>query len=312
MRSAFDLYDDIYRELHGGAPPERLIVLQSDADVLSPARGFMAGFDYTLQLQVGCPGGCHFCYVPAGFRLAPAEMRGPMWGYRVRRKTGAVAQFARRLEAGVLADKTIYWSGVTDPYAAPSDLTRPVWEALLAAPPELRPRRIAVQSRFNVARDAELIGEYARTTRPADGGPAVVVSLSVGTDKDALIRAWERSTPLFAQRMGCIEKLRAQGIRVVVTLSPFALWNDLTDALVRLREMGVAYLTVLFLKEKTPSANTPSVFLAYVRSRDDLRVLLDRAWQEERLAEMQVVFGEGRVIEGQPGFASLALPDTPC
>src|SRR3712207_5187028 len=97
-------FEETYSQVHGLQPPGELTVLESDAEVLSPARGFMTGFDYTLQMMVGCPGGCLFCYVPAGFRLAPAEMRGAAWGYRVRRKVGAIEKFTRKLEAGVLAD----------------------------------------------------------------------------------------------------------------------------------------------------------------------------------------------------------------
>jgi hypothetical protein len=63
-----------------------------------------------------------------------------------------------------------------------------------------------------------------------------------------------------------------------------------------------------FLKEKTSSANTPRAFLDYLREHAEFCPLLERSWQEERLAEMRAVFGAERVLEGQPGFASLAVP----
>jgi len=283
-------------------------VLESEADVLSATRGFMAGFDYSLQLQVGCPGGCLFCYVPNGFRLTPAEMRGGNWGYLVRRKRKAVEKFRRHLLAGHLADRTIYWSGVTDPYATPADLTRQVWEALAGAEAALRPRRIVVQTRFNVARDAALISQYAATTTPLGAGPPVVVSFSLGTDRDDLIRAWEKNTLTFDLRVQAITRLRTHGIPVIVTLSPFGLWNDLRGTLRRLRELAIPYVTLLFLKDREPSANTPPAFLDYIREHPEYHVLLDPDWQEEQLAIVRQVFGVDQVLLGQAGFASLASP----
>src|SRR4051812_589546 len=91
----------------------------SQADILSQGRGFMGDFDFTMQLQVGCPGGCLFCYVPTGARLTPQEVRGPNgqnWGFLIRNKEKAVEKLQKHLARGTLADKTVYWSGVTDPY----------------------------------------------------------------------------------------------------------------------------------------------------------------------------------------------------
>jgi len=82
----------------------------------------MGGFDHTMQIQVGCPGACQFCYVCEGFRLAPKDVR-QNWGFEVRNKRNVTRKFRKHLENGTLADKTIYWSGVTDPYAAKPAVT---------------------------------------------------------------------------------------------------------------------------------------------------------------------------------------------
>lgn len=226
----------------------------------------------------------------------------------MRNKRAAVEKFRRHLGAADLADRTLYWSGVTDPYAAPPRMTRGIWEALLESPQPLRPRRIAVQTRFRADRDAALIGRYASATRPVDGGPPVVVSFTLGTDRDDLIRAWEAATPGFEERMAAISTLRAVGICVVPTLSPFALWRDLRGSLLRLRDLGAAYVTVLFFKHSSAGANTPPGFLAHLRR--DYSELLDPAWQADRLAETEAVFGAGRVLTGKQGFASLIAPHT--
>ena len=306
---ATETYSEIYARLHGAVPPQQVQHGSSNADILSPARGFMAGFDFTMQLQVGCPGGCLFCYVPAGRFLAPAAVKGEggrEWGFQVRDKEQAATRFAAHLEAATLADKTLYWSGITDPYASAPAVTRALWEKLRDSPAHLRPRRLVVQSRFRVDRDAEAMAAYAQTTSPADGGPPVVVSFSLGTDRTDLIRAWEHATPGFEQRIQAVTTLRKAGLFVVATLSPFGLWNDLPGTMAQLKSLGVAYITVLFFKEKTHSANTPKNFLAYLRTQ--YPQLLDPNWQAARLAEVQGVFGTERVLVGQAGFASLAAP----
>jgi hypothetical protein len=67
---------------------------------------------------------------------------------------------------------------------------------------------------------------------------------------------------------------------------------------------GVAYITVLFFKEGTTSANTPQHFLTYLR--EQYPVLLDPAWQAERITEIQEVYPG--VLIGREGFESLARP----
>lgn len=301
-------YYGTYKRLFGGLPPTSVTRGESKASLFSPGRGFMDSFDLTMQLQVGCPGGCLFCYVPAGFRMTPAAVRGEQgrkWGFVVRDKTKALHEFQQRLTDGELADRTIYWSGITDPYAARPVLTREIWRSLCGAPQDQRPRRIAVQTRFRPDRDAELIAEYCRSTPPADHGPAVVVSYSLGTDREDLIRAWERATPSYRQRMRCIKSLCEAGLYVVTTLSPFGLWHDLQGTLEQLKQWGVPYITVLFFKNKGLT-KTPRLFLDYLQNHHP--ELFEPSWQAARLQEMKSVFGRDRVLVGKEGFDTLAHP----
>jgi len=206
----------------------------------------------------------------------------------------------------MLADKKIYWSAVTDPYAVRGEITRDLWQALLATPSGLRPRRIVVQSRFRVDRDRKLISEYIRSTRNSDGSPPVLVSLTIGTDRDDLIHSWERATPDYGQRMKTMEALRGSGIMVIPTLSPFSIWNDLELTLGRFRELEATRVSVIFLKEGTSTARTPAAFLEYVRKRYPF--LLDQAWQQEQLEVMKSAMGMDNVLVGREGFACLADP----
>ena len=131
-------YNTTYQTIHGTEPPKRITWEESSADILSTGRGFMGRFDFTMQVQVGCPGGCLFCYVPTTARLTPAAVRGQngqTWGYVVRNKEDVIAKLTKHLHSGTLADKTLYWSGVTDPYAASPVLTQAIWETFLQASP---------------------------------------------------------------------------------------------------------------------------------------------------------------------------------
>lgn len=303
--SKVDLYDRTFREIKGLERPGKMKTGESKAPIISPARGFLKGFDYTMQLQVGCPGGCLFCYVPNAPRLAPADLRSH-WGFEVREKKHSAARLQRLLSRGILADKKVYWSAVTDPYAVKGAVTRDLWKTLLAAPRDLRPCRIVVQSRFKVDRDKALLAEYSSTTGSSDGLPPLVISLTIGTDRDDLIHSWERATPDHGQRMKTLQALRKTGIRVVPTLSPFSIWNDLELTLHRFREMDIRIISVIFLKEKTSTANTPAPFLEYIRKNHPC--LLDKSWQKDQLALMESVMGTGNVLEGEQGFYCLAVP----
>lgn len=304
-----ETFDQTYQRVYGLAAPEKVRYGESSAEIIRPARGFVDSFDLTMQTQVGCPAGCLFCYVPSGHMLTPPAMRGEFgenWGFEVRRKRDVIARFTEHLARGELAGKVLYWSGVTDPYTTGTGETSALWETLNAANRKLRPKRIIVQTRFRPDRDADLMAAYNRTTRPDDSGPAVVVSYSIGTDRDDLICAWERATPGYKQRMMAIETLRRAGVFVVPTLSPFALWDDLPGTLRRFRLWGIPYITCLFFKKETDSANTPRRFQTYLEQ--EYPMLLDPNWQRDQARSLRAIYGASRVLFGKQAFASLAAP----
>ena len=301
-------YGELFLQIHGHEQPAKVLNTSSNADIISDARGFMSGFDKTMQLQVGCPGGCLYCYVIRGYRLAPKDVR-TNWGYEVRNKVDVAKRLQKHLLAGNLADKTMYWSGVTDPGAASPQVTRSVWETLIAAEPHLRPRRITVQTRMMRAnRDVELMEQYAEQTRPADDGPPIVISYSIGTDRNDLIRAWELRTPLFEDRLKAISAYRASGIWVIPTLSPFGLWNDLSGTMSYFKSLEIPYVTALFIKKNTGVTTTPKPFLDHVI--EHYPMLFDAQWQSDRELEICSVMGKGGVRIGKAGFDSLASPHT--
>ena len=303
------LYNETYRGLFGAMPPDRVEWGESNADIINSGRGFMEAFDWTMQLQVGCPGRCLFCYVKEGGLMVPRAVKGSkgeLWGYVVKNKKDVQKKLEKHLRKNALVDSTIYWSGITDPYAASPKITKTVWATLLEAPRESRPRRIVIQTRFRPDRDIAEISQYRNSTFPSDEGPPVVVSYSIGTDMNEFIRSWEKSTPLFEQRLKAIESLRSARIFVVPTISPLGFWKDLPATLRRFQSVRIEYITCLCLKHGTSSANTPRSFLNYVRQ--EYPELLDSGWQNDRIQEMKDVYGDENVLVGQDGFSSLAAP----
>jgi DNA repair photolyase len=303
--SGAEPFRDLHQRVKGHDIPSTITRGTSNASIYHVGRGFMDGFDCTWQFAVGCPAACLFCYVSETFGMAPRDVR-ENWGFDVRHKQNVTQRLRTLLDQGSFADKTVYWSGVTDPYASPRGVTADVWRVLIDTPVSLRPKRIAVQTRFRPDRDAALLREYATTMTSGDGGPPVLVSYSIGSDRNDLIRAWERATPSFESRIQAIEKLRAAEVFVVATLSPFGLWRDLPAALEAFETLGVAYLTVLFFKQGKVGAKTSRGFIEYLR--DEFPQVLDPCWQKGHVDIMQDVYGVRRVLVGKPGFASLARP----
>lgn len=303
------LYKEHYRQLFNTEVPTKVSVGTSSADIFQHARGFLKPYDLSLQQSVGCPCGCSYCYVPAGNLLAPKDVRGEkgeLWGYRVKHKENVVEKLRKHIKKGTLSDRVIYWSGVTDPYCSPPTMSAEIWRTLRSAPHHLRPRRIVVQTRLRPDRDKGVIAEYVEATKTSDGGPPVVFSYSIGTNRNDIIKSWERATPTFEQRLACVSNLLETGLFVVVTLSPFSPWHDFLSALEEFKSLGVAYITILFFKFDTRSANTPLPFQHYLER--EMPELIDPDWQLARLAEARSVFGTDRVLVGQEGFASLTAP----
>lgn len=63
-------YSTTYRAIFQSGMPSKVTWETSQADIISEGRGFIGAFDYTLQLQVGCPGGVFsvMCLLPLALR----------------------------------------------------------------------------------------------------------------------------------------------------------------------------------------------------------------------------------------------------
>jgi hypothetical protein len=105
--------------------------------ILTPASGFMAEWDYTLNPYSGCGYGCSYCY--AAF-FSRDQTRRDTWGAWVEAKKNAVHLIRRFCRRKSLKGRSIYMSTVTDPYQPVErhlGLTRSILEELLPHQPRL-------------------------------------------------------------------------------------------------------------------------------------------------------------------------------
>ncbi len=87
------------------------ITYKSASTILTEGKGFMDGYDYTLNPYSGCSFGCTYCY--AAF-FSGSEDQRKNWGHWVHVKENALQLLIKKRKKS-LKDKTIYMSSVTGP-----------------------------------------------------------------------------------------------------------------------------------------------------------------------------------------------------
>lgn len=175
------------------------------AHILTPASGFMQGYDFTLNPYAGCQFGCAYCY--AAFFVDSDEKR-ENWGSWIEVKHNAVDYLNKRRK---LYGKKIYMSSVTDPYQpieTKLGLTRSIVELLSG---KERQPRLVVQTRSPlVTRDIDLFKKYEHLR----------VNITVTTDSEAVRKRFEPLCPGNERRMAALDELKQAGIKTSVCVTP--------------------------------------------------------------------------------------------
>jgi len=172
--------------------------------LLTPASGFLRGYDFTLNPYSGCAFGCDYCYAAS---FAGTRRLSDTWGRWVLVKQNALALL--RTHRGRLCDKTIYMSSVTDPYQ-PVEARLGLVRALLAELAHDQPR-LVIQTRSPlVTRDIDVLRRF----------DTVQVNMTVTTDSEAVRRAFEPTCPPNDRRIAAIGEVARAGIRVAITMTP--------------------------------------------------------------------------------------------
>ncbi len=182
------------------------VVRTQASSILTPGKGFMDEFDYTMNPYSGCAFGCTYCY--AAFFSRCAKDRSE-WGNWVRAKENAL-ELLTKYRNKSLDGKSIYISSVTDPYQPIERelrLTRGLLEELAA----YHTPRVVIQTRSPlVSRDIDVIKTISK----------VQVNMTVTTDSEKVRRVFEPYCPSNALRLKTVTELVSEGISVCITLAP--------------------------------------------------------------------------------------------
>ena len=183
------------------------VAYRAASSLLTPGKGFMSAYDYTLNPYEGCTFGCTYCYA-AFFARSKEKVDG--WGQWVTVKENALALLRKKRKRGTLRGKTVYLSSVTDPYQ-PVERTLELTRSILKELADFHQPRLVVQTRSPlVTRDLDVLGRFEH----------VQVNVTVTTDDDEVRRAFEPTCPNNQVRLKAVAEVVAAGVPAVVTMTP--------------------------------------------------------------------------------------------
>lgn len=236
------------------------IEYKSAGSILTPASGFMADYDYTLNPYSGCSFGCTYCY--AAF-FSRNKLKMNTWGEWITVKENAVA-LLRKKRKKPLIDKTIYLSSVTDPYQPIEKnlmLTKQILEELLT----YHKVRLVIQTRSSlVTRDIDLLKQFAK----------LQVNMTITTDSEKVRKVFEPFCPGNKQRIKAIKEIHLAGIQSCITMTPLLPISNPNDFADDLLDTGIKrYIIQPFHKDK-------GKFVRGTR-KEALKILNEYNWGDE-------------------------------
>lgn len=182
------------------------VLYKNASSILTEGKGFMEGYDYTLNPYSGCSFGCLYCY--AAFFSRSEEQR-KNWGYWLQVKQNAL-QLLVKFRKKPLHEKTIYMSSVTDPYQPIErelELTRSLLKELLA----FHQPRLVIQTRSPFStRDIDLFKEFK----------TIQVNMTITTDSETVRKVFEPLCPSNQSRLKAIKEINDAGLNTCITMTP--------------------------------------------------------------------------------------------
>jgi DNA repair photolyase len=201
------------------------VIYKAAASILTEAKGFMGGYDYTLNPYSGCSFGCTYCY--AAFFSRTEEQR-KNWGYWVQVKENAL-QLLIKFRKKTLKDKTIYMSSVTDPYQPIEkelNLTRSLLKELIT----YHQPRLVIQTRSPIAtRDIDLFKQFK----------VIQVNMTITTDSETVRKVFEPLCPSNASRLKAIKEINDAGVNTCITMTPLLPIENAEDFAKKLLDTGI-------------------------------------------------------------------------
>ena len=249
-------------QLNKKKPNEKLdIVYKNASSIMTPGKGFMNEYDFTLNPYSGCAFGCSYCY--AAF-FAKSESLQRNWGHWLQVKENAL-DLLQKFRKKDLTDKSIYMSSVTDPYQPIEkelNLTRSLLDELAT---HHRPR-LVIQTRSPIiTRDIDLIKRFE----------TVQVNMTITTDSEKVRKVFEPLCPSNALRLRAIKEVADAGINTCITMAPLLPIEDVDQFSKNLLDTGVSkFIIQHFHSEK-------GKFVAGTRD-SALKLTDDLGWSNKR------------------------------
>jgi DNA repair photolyase len=201
------------------------VFYKNAASILTEGKGFMEGYDYTLNPYSGCSFGCTYCY--AAFFSRSEDLRNN-WGHWLQVKQNAL-QLLMKFRKKPLRDKTIYMSSVTDPYQPIErelELTRSLLKELLA----YHQPRLVIQTRSPFStRDIDLFKQFKN----------IQVNMTITTDSEIVRKTFEPLCPSNSSRLKAIKEVNEAGINTCITMTPLLPIENADEFAKRLLDTGI-------------------------------------------------------------------------
>lgn len=259
------------------------ITYRQASTILTAGKGFMDGYDFTLNPYSGCTFGCTYCY--AAFFSRTEEQR-KNWGYWVQVKENALILLSKYRKKPLI-DKTIYLSSVTDPYQ-PIDkeleLTRSILQELL----DFHEVRLVIQTRSPLAtRDIDLFQKFE----------TIQVNMTITTDSEDVRKAFEPLCPSNKVRLKAIKEINDAGVNSCITMTPLLPVKDAHQFANDLVQTGIKKFII------QPFHADKGKFVASTRE-DAMKIVKELEWTNEKYIEVQKIIQQyiPNIGIGKDGF----------
>jgi DNA repair photolyase len=219
-----DLFSEIQDDKRTSVGKSEVIYINASS-ILTEGKGFMEGYDYTLNPYSGCSFGCTYCY--AAFFSRSEELR-KNWGYWVQVKENAL-QLLIKFRKKSLRNKTIYMSSVTDPYQ-PIERELNLTRSLLKELSVYHQPRLVIQTRSPLStRDIDLFKQFN----------TIQVNMTITTDSETVRKVFEPFCPSNTSRLKAIKEINEAGVNTCITMTPLLPVEQAEDFAKMLLDTGI-------------------------------------------------------------------------
>ena len=258
--------------------------------ILTPASGYLSGYDYSLNPYAGCVFACSYCYVRA---LPVALFRGKPWGDWVDVKQTAAEHLRKELRLAKRKGSTaIFMSSSTDPYQ-PLEREHQITRSLLEAMTENPPDFLFVQTRSPlVVRDIDLLRRL---------GSGVRVSMTVETDLEPVRKAFTPKAPPIPDRLQALKRLKAAGVPVQAAVAPILPYSGEFPRLLS-GAVDIVCLDDFFMGDGSNGKRTERLGIAGIFSALGMQDWYDRTAYLKLKEQLAAFFPEDRIRISRAGF----------